>query len=53
MDVDFTKMAPFLVLLVVWLFAFIGLRQRRIRSEARRDVQLALLSKFQTGEEIT
>ena len=52
MDV-LSNLWPFLVLLAVWLFAFIGLRHRRIRSEARRDVQLALLSKFQTGEEIT
>ncbi len=44
---------PFFILLFVWLMAFIGIRHKRVRSEARRDVQVALLNKFQTGEEIT
>ncbi|MCB9384980.1 MAG: hypothetical protein H6509_10205 [Bryobacterales bacterium] len=42
-----------MTLLSVWLFAFIGVRRRRMHTEARRDVQLALLNKFQSGEEIT
>jgi hypothetical protein len=47
------RMSPFFILLFVWLIAFLGLRHKRVRSDARRDVQLALLNKFQSGEEIT
>lgn len=53
MDEIFHRSIPFFALLAVWLFAFIGIRHKRARNEARRDVQLALLNKFQTGEEMT
>jgi hypothetical protein len=46
-------MAPFFILLFVWLIAFLALRHKRIRNEMQRDVQLALLNKFQSGQEIT
>ena len=44
---------PFLTLLLVWLVLYLNQNRQRARSEARRDVQLALLNKFETGEQIT
>ncbi len=44
---------PFMALLFTWAAMFGVLRTRRRRSEAQRDVQIALLNKFSTGEEMT
>ena len=46
------KSLPFLGLLFVWAIIYITQRNKRHRSDAQRDVQLALLNKFSTGEEM-
>ena len=53
MDDTILKVAPLFALLFVWAITFVVLRNRRHRTEARRDVQLALLNKFSSGEEMS
>ena len=49
----FFPATPFLALLFVWAIVYVVIRAKRQRSEARREVLLALLNKFESAEEMT
>ncbi len=44
---------PFAGLLFIWAIGFIVLRVKRQRMDIQRDIQIALLNKFSSGDEMT
>ncbi len=53
MEFEITSIIPFAGLLFMWAIALLVLRIKRQRMDAQRDVQLALLNKFSSGDEMT